>query len=82
MEEEGMTKHWILPARGLSASAPRSNHPPGNSPELMTLDDHLIKDWTDGLHARQLRAVNLPEDDPGKFSKAVLNRLSSSMRRA
>ena len=82
MEEEGTLKHWTLPAQGLSANAPCSNHPPGNSPEMMPLDDNLFKDWTDGLCTHQLCTINLPEDDPRKFSKSTPNRLSSSMRRA
>ena len=82
MEEEGMSKCWMLPAKGLNANALRSNHPPRNSPELMPLSNDLLEDWTDRLCAHQLRAVNLPEDDPGKFSEETSNRLSSLTRRA
>ena len=81
MEKESILSHWILPKNGLNQRTPFCNHPPGNSPELMPMDDSLNKDWADGLKRHQLFTMNLPEDDPKKFSSSTPKRLSSSMRR-
>jgi len=74
MKSKGYYSRWLVPICGLNAGTDFACRPPGNSPELMPLDNNLNKDLHDavGDHVRKCSA---------KFSRSTWQRQTEAYLR-
>ena len=75
MKEVGYYKWWLLPQLDLLKDTPYHGKLPGDSPELMPLDNSLNKDYDDSAKKHCAVTMHLPwneiKKDRKKFSLAT-----------
>ena len=85
MEDKGVLKRWLLPMNGLlkDQGGLRNywDRPPGDSPELMPLDNNLNQDIHAAVRIHTLLTRHLKKEDERKFSIATPKLGSSAYKR-
>jgi hypothetical protein len=76
MKEHNLLKYWLLPLEKLQAGTRYNDSIPGDSPELMPLDDTLNQDIHSSARYHVAITSHLPKDDPRKFSFATPKEIS------
>ena len=67
------TVEWMkrISQKGCNIGIIHTNHPVGNSPEFMTLDNSLNHDIQGNLSLHYAVTAHLPDDDSRKFSMRI-----------
>ena len=68
MKEKGYHQRFLLPQLGLLDGTIYHSSIPGDSPELMPLDNTLNKDYDDSAKQHCAVTIDLPVTDKRKFS--------------
>ena len=79
MKDKGYYERWIVPEAGLNSGTVYAHRPPGNSPELMPLDNNLNKDLHDAVdaHVRDCKDMEDTEDNMVDFmGKKIFRKFS------
>jgi hypothetical protein len=76
MKQKGIFDNWILPWGRLQDGTRYNESIPGESPELMPLDDTLNMDIHASSRYHVAITLHLPNDDPRFFSFATPNEIS------
>jgi hypothetical protein len=76
MKDKDYFKHWILPLEGLQHGTRYNESIPGDSPELMPLDETLNMDIDASVHYHVAITAYLPNDDPIKYSFSMPDEIS------
>eukprot|EP00957_Ditylum_brightwellii_P113404 8646648-Ditylum_brightwellii.AAC.1 len=68
MQQENILKHWILPEQGLNKGAKYEQAPPGNAPELNTLESNCNCDIHCAVLEHACITSTMNKTDALKFS--------------
>jgi hypothetical protein len=74
-------KYWLLPLENLQAGTRYHDSIPGDSPELMPLDETLNQDIHSTARYHVAITSHLPKDDPRKFSFSTPKEISRAYLR-
>jgi hypothetical protein len=78
MEQNGLLKYWLLPLEGLQAGTRYHNSIPGDSPELMPLDETLNMDIHSSDRYDEAITAHLAKSDPNKFTFSTPKEVSNA----
>lgn len=81
MKQKGIFDNWLLPWGRLQEGTRYNESIPGDSPELMPLDETLNMDIHASARYHVAITSHLPNDDPRKFSFATPNEISRAYLR-
>jgi hypothetical protein len=81
MEDNDLLKYWLLPLEGLQAGTKYQNSIPGDSPELMPLDETLNMDIHSSARYHVAITAHLAKNDPKKFTFSTPKEVSNSYLR-
>jgi transposase len=81
MQQHNLLKYWLLPLENLQAGTRYHDSIPGDSPELMPLDETLNQDIHSTARYHVAITSHLPKDDPRKFSFSTPKEISRAYLR-